>query len=251
MPMTRAWKSVQLPRLASHAKGHLPDPSPCRSCRTSSSPRPSGRWLWLSQGQRPGPESPPGRATNGTIQRDQRLGLEILGSGFVAQNFVVPDVLPTSRLDDERYGHSNRGMIDPDMNALITEPGFPSDGDSIRGVDRDPMDGLVPIGLRQRNPEVEDLRSDRNFLDGRPIGQLKVRARICPSEPRRASDPRRSRAKASQQAWRFKVWSLRSASSVRAGSKCRTCTSSLATGPITISNPTVSHVMMKLGRRSA
>ena len=42
----------------------------------------------------------------------------------------------------------------------------------IQGVDRDPMDGLVPIGLREGEPEVEDLRSLGDVPDGRLVRQL-------------------------------------------------------------------------------
>src|ERR1700722_4529842 len=96
-------------------------------------------------------------------------------------------VLPASRLD--HHGDLDRclRLIDTNMKRLITETEFSTDCDWDGTVDRDLMDRLVQVGLRQRHPGFESLRILRDVSDQSLIGQLEG------SGPERSLGPGRNR----------------------------------------------------------
>jgi hypothetical protein len=89
-----------------------------------------------------------GQRPDGAVERDQRLRLQVLGPIFVAQRPSRSGVLHPSGNHDESDDDLRPWQVDPDVEAVVTEPGLPPDRNRVRGVDREPMDVLIAVGLR-------------------------------------------------------------------------------------------------------
>src|SRR5271166_5083460 len=118
------------------------------------------------------------------IQGDQWLWSQMSSQILGSQRLLTTSVLPACRLDDQ--GNLDRSLrsIDTNMEGLIAKTGVPANGDRDWDVDRDLMDCLVRVGLRQRHPGFKGLCIPGDVSDRRLIGQLKgsgfVRGRSDP-----------------------------------------------------------------------
>lgn len=100
-----------------------------------------------------------GQIPDRTIQGDQRFGTQITAAVRGAQGLDGPAVLPAGRIDTQGDRDRSLRSLHPHMKAMVAELRFPADRQWAGGVNVELVDRLVPVGLRQRQPEVEGLRT--------------------------------------------------------------------------------------------